>query len=636
MNKVYTKEEFMLKRFVNLLVILMFLSVFNISVFASKDNGLEKVNFLKEKGIIDGYPDGSLGLENNLKRSEITKILVYSLGNKNKAIELQGKEIPFSDVGKDYWANGVISYAKNNMNLISGYPDGTFKGEKNITNAELLKILVCHKKNLNKTAINNAKWPYDWIKWAEEENICGKNINPNSFALRKDAFEYLYNTIYSNSENYKSESKKSKNASIITKETKESRHNYNYYENKENNKKSNNTLVSESISENKHLIELKKVLKTIIDSKKDDLLELEGVKNPTNEKSIADLKALIEKAKILLNKKDLSSDEIKKLEELTKFEGKKYRGSFRKIAKNILVDFEVLGERDARNKNNGKYYTSLQNNQIRIKTPLSDVKKIGESEERYIKLNYISKKDYDSVDAISKSTPKYNKQELNKDLYSVEEKDGIITVTINGELPEDVKILKPIIYLKYADNIYFENGDLVYTKIPMKTFIQLDMDDTTFNKETIKEHLEMDNVENIKDIIIDEDKIQKVQDVLDGLSQEREIKLNAEVIFNDGRIGELEVSIEVDKTEDHDIEFTDISIKQGEEVTLEMIKKAISTPNLPEIKKINVDENKLKDIKEAVITPPLEEITVMLSVDIDFADRTSGSGFFNVIIKKAD
>ena len=624
----------MLKRFVNLLVIVMFLSIFNISVFASKDNGLEKVNFLKKKGIIDGYPDGSLGLEKNLKRSEITKILVYSLADKNKAIELQGKEIPFSDVGKDYWANGVISYAKNNMNLISGYPDGTFKGENNITNAELLKILVCQKKNLKASEINNAKWPYDWIKWAEEENICGKNINPNAYALRKDAFEFLYNTIYSNSENYKSKNKKSKNESVNIKETKESRHNYNYYENKENNKKSNNTLVSESSSENQHVIELKKILKAIIDSRKDDLLELGGVKTPKNEKSIADLKALMEEAKILLNKKDLSSDEIKKLEELTKFEGKKYIGSFRKIAKNILVDSEVLGERDARNKNNGKYYTSLKNNQIRIKTLLSDVKKIGESEERYIKLNYISKKDYDSVDAISKSTPKYKKQELNKDLYSVEEKDGIITVTINGELPEDVKILKPIIYLKYADNIYFENGDLVYTKIPMKTFIQLDMDDTTFNKETIKEHLEMDNVENIKDIIVDEEKIQKVQDVLDGSSQEREIKFNAEVIFNDGRIGELEVLIEVDKTEDHDIEFTDISIKQGDEVTLEMIKNAISTPNLPKIKEIKVDKNKLEDIKKAVITPPLEEITVMLSVDIDFVDGTSGSGSFDVIIKK--
>ena len=99
-------------------------------------------------------------------------------------------------------------------------------------------------------------------------------------------------------------------------------------------------------------------------------------------------------------------------------------------------------------------------------------------------------------------------------------------------------------------------------------------------------------------------------------------------------IGELEVLIKVDKTEDHDIEFTDISIKQGEEVTIEMIKNAISTPNLPEIRKINVDKSKLKDIKEAVITPPLEEMTVMLSVDIDFVDGTSGSGFFDVIIKK--
>lgn len=293
----------MLKRFVNVLVIVMFLSIFNISVFASKDNGLEKVNFLKEKGIIDGYPDGSLGLEKNLKRSEITKILVYSLGDKKRAIELQGKEIPFKDVGKDYWANGVISYAKNKMNLISGYPDGTFKGENNITNAELLKILVCQKKNLNASEIKNAKWPYDWIKWAEEENICWKNINPNAYALRKDAFQFLYNTVYSNFENNEFKNKNSKNEPIRTKETKESSYSYNYFKNNKNNKKSNNTLVSESSSENKHLIELKKILKAIIDSKKDDLLELEAVKTSKNEKSIADLKALMEEAKILLNKK---------------------------------------------------------------------------------------------------------------------------------------------------------------------------------------------------------------------------------------------------------------------------------------------------------------------------------------------
>lgn len=76
---------------------------------------------------------------------------------------------------------------------------------------------------------------------------------------------------------------------------------------------------------------MKKILKAIIDSRKDDLLELGGVKTPKNEKSIADLKSLIEEAKILLNKKDLSSDEIKKLEELTKFEGKSIEDPLEKL-----------------------------------------------------------------------------------------------------------------------------------------------------------------------------------------------------------------------------------------------------------------------------------------------------------------
>ena len=162
------------------------------------------------------------------------------------------------------------------------------------------------------------------------------------------------------------------------------------------------------------------------------------------------------------------------------------------------------------------------------------------------------------------------------------------------------------------------------------------MDETTFNKETIKEHLEMDKVENIKDIIVDEQKIQKVQDVLDGLSQEKEIKFNAEVILNDGRIGELEVFVEVDKTEDNEIEFRDISIKQGEEVTLEMIKNAILTPNLPEIKEIKVNKNDLEAIKEVELTPPLTEMGAILRVDIVFVDGTSGNGLINVIINKAD
>ena len=108
------------------------------------------------------------------------------------------------------------------------------------------------------------------------------------------------------------------------------------------------------------------------------------------------------------------------------------------------------------------------------------------------------------------------------------------------------------------------------------------------------------------------------------------------MILNDGRIGELEVFVEVDKTEDNEIEFRDISIKQGEEVTLEMIKNAILTPNLPEIKEIKVNKNDLEAIKEVELTPPLTEMGAILRVDIVFVDGTSGNGLINVIINKAD
>ena len=418
-----------MKKFVNLLILAVVFIGFSVNAFAATEKDDDKINFLKEKKIIAGYENGDLGLDKNIKRSELTKILVYALGHEDKAKELQGKSMPFNDVKKDDWANGVIAYAKDNMNLFSGYPDGSFKGQNYITNAEILKVLVCTKKNLDKDAINSAKWPTDWIKWAKEENICTKDLDPKAFASRKDSFIFLYNTIadklMENSKDSKAESK-------------------------------------EVTTDANKVSELKKSLKAIIDSKNDSVLELSAINTESNKKAIAEMKSLIDEAKKLLDKKDLSPEEIKRLEEFVKFEGKKYRGAFRNAARNILVDFEVLGNRDVVNKNNNKKYTALDNNQIKVKTSLEDVKKIGESKDRFVKLNYISKKNYDEIDAISKSTPKYNKEELSKDLYTVEEKDGIITFTISKDLPEDVVILKPIIYVKYADNILFENGDLVY------------------------------------------------------------------------------------------------------------------------------------------------------------------------------
>ncbi|SUB75044.1 S-layer homology domain-containing protein [Peptoniphilus indolicus] len=206
------------------------LLVGSINPVAYAQNGLSnkaKVEKLVNRKIVEGDEKGNLNLNDNIKRSEITKIIVYALGKEAEAKKLQPKQGKFSDVSISHWANGVISYAseekmKNGQNIVNGYPDGTFKPEDNITNAELLKMLVvATKKDLNSTEIKNAQWPKDYIKWAEEEKLIGKDtgiekIEPSEKATRETAFVALSNGLEkiekkTNTSTNKEEPKKTEN-----------------------------------------------------------------------------------------------------------------------------------------------------------------------------------------------------------------------------------------------------------------------------------------------------------------------------------------------------------------------------------------------------------------------------------------
>lgn len=167
----------------------------------------EKINYLKHEGIIEGYGNGDLALERTIKRSEITKIIVYSLGKKDAAKLMEQEPALFSDI-ENHWAKGVIQFAAKNKNakndvvMVNGYPDKTFKPDKYISNAEVLKMLVAlTKEDLKPEDVAKAQWPFDWIRWALELKIIGENsginksILPNAPATRQDAFVALYNAL---------------------------------------------------------------------------------------------------------------------------------------------------------------------------------------------------------------------------------------------------------------------------------------------------------------------------------------------------------------------------------------------------------------------------------------------------------
>lgn len=161
----------------------------------------EKIAVMKDLGIVNGYPDGSLGLEKPIKRSEAAALLVRV----GKVEHLTNRRmLIYPDVPLTHWANGYIAVTKairnkNGVVPIEGYPDGTFRPEKNITNAEMMKILVSVKdKRLTKARATKATWPDSWIQWAEEVSIAGpwaglENLSPNAPATRGDVFVMLFN-----------------------------------------------------------------------------------------------------------------------------------------------------------------------------------------------------------------------------------------------------------------------------------------------------------------------------------------------------------------------------------------------------------------------------------------------------------
>ncbi len=113
-------------------------------------NSLEGIAaaYLRSLGIIGGYPDGEFKGNRKVNRAEITKFLL--LGS-DKVIEETTEGSIFPDVQVGSWYEKYVVTA-NIMNIVNGYPDGTFQPSKNVNTVEFLKMLT-NSFNLEKNLV---------------------------------------------------------------------------------------------------------------------------------------------------------------------------------------------------------------------------------------------------------------------------------------------------------------------------------------------------------------------------------------------------------------------------------------------------------------------------------------------------
>ena len=141
-----------------------FMDVFSVAWY------YDAVTALSGAGIINGYSDGSFGPDNTITRAEFVTMAMRFAGVSSTA----GKA-GFPDVDSAHWAAGYIAAATNG-GYISGYPDGSFGPNNQITRAEavtiLNKIRGCASLDQGKsfTDLSASHWAYEAITAAATDH----------------------------------------------------------------------------------------------------------------------------------------------------------------------------------------------------------------------------------------------------------------------------------------------------------------------------------------------------------------------------------------------------------------------------------------------------------------------------------
>lgn len=155
------------------------------------------IAYLKQKGVINGYPDGSFQPDKKVNRGEVLKMIFTAF---NVSTHHNGNN-PFHDVsGNDWFANYVLS--AHQSGVVKGYSDGSFKPEKTVSRSEYFKMLLnASGIRLNGvpatdpfTDVPRTSWFAEYAKAAKNEKLLdfGSQFFPNQGVSRAEVAESIY------------------------------------------------------------------------------------------------------------------------------------------------------------------------------------------------------------------------------------------------------------------------------------------------------------------------------------------------------------------------------------------------------------------------------------------------------------
>ena len=153
----------------------------------------EAVDILSNLGILTGFEDGTFRPDETVTRAQMAAIVCRVLGYEDQAQSSVGSTV-FSDVAADHWASGYINVAQS-LQIINGYPDGTYLPEKTVAYEEAVKMIVV-ALGYELAAQAKGGWSTGYLAIASAEGITkAANGTVGSPAARSTVAILVYNSL---------------------------------------------------------------------------------------------------------------------------------------------------------------------------------------------------------------------------------------------------------------------------------------------------------------------------------------------------------------------------------------------------------------------------------------------------------
>lgn len=150
----------------------------------------DAISFVKSRGIVRGYPDGTFRPDQTVNRAELLKILVLSIQSPTPGFQCEFRK-HFSDVDESAWYGEYLCNVLWDPDAwVEGYPDGTFRPASPINFVEAAKIL---DKSLDFTGSEGKVWYEQYVRELEARNAIPLSITRLSQLItRGEMAEMIY------------------------------------------------------------------------------------------------------------------------------------------------------------------------------------------------------------------------------------------------------------------------------------------------------------------------------------------------------------------------------------------------------------------------------------------------------------